>query len=74
MRKLLLYILSSPLFVIGLLFDLIKFPVVVVIFLPFSIFMWVLDLLRGGVILTPFEFCCDVATMGIQMWWEVVNG
>lgn len=74
MRKLLLYILSSPLFVIGLLLDLIKLPIIIVIFLPFLTYARIIGLLRGdAIIIFPLEFCLECAVICIRVWWNVVN-
>ena len=74
MRKLLLYVLSSPLLIIGILFDLVKLPIILFILLPLLVYIWILDLLRGDVVVTPLEFCGETLIIGVEVWWEVING
>jgi len=46
-RSILLLIISSPLLVIFIVFDIIKLPVVIFLFLPISLFLWIINMVKG---------------------------
>jgi len=73
MKKILKYILSLPILAVCVVFDIIKLPIILVLFLPVSVFLFVIDWLRSDVVVTPISFCWESATVGIQIWLELVE-
>ena len=71
-RKMALYILSSPILVFGLLFDIIKLPFVILFFAPLWGFLDLLDVCRGDKSTILPDLAC-LSCMGISIWMDTVG-
>lgn len=74
MKRVLLWIIASPLLVVFVLFDVVKIPVVIGIFLPLAVFFRAIDWCKGAADPMPVgEFLADVSTLGLQMCAELLK-
>lgn len=76
MRNILLLIISSPLLILFVIFDIIKLPVVIFLFLPLSIFMWIINIVKGCASFRDdvLDIMWAITTIGIDLYlMEVWN-
>jgi hypothetical protein len=73
MKRAVILLLSSPFLIIGITFDLVKIPVVVIIS-PIWFTLWLIELLKGEEKWKDLtRELLSVLFMGFCMWLELVN-
>ncbi|OGU58293.1 MAG: hypothetical protein A2V66_03640 [Ignavibacteria bacterium RBG_13_36_8] len=75
-RKFLLFLISSPLLIIFLIFDIIKIPIILGLFLPIACFLWIIDLLKGRANFKEdvIGFLIFSSGIGIHIYMDIIRG
>jgi hypothetical protein len=72
-KKIILFAITSPLLVIMILFDIIKFPVLILLMYPIFLFLDFTVWLKGkDDIYASWDLLKDGLFMGVSMWKELV--
>lgn len=73
-KRVLLYIITSPFLVFFVLYDIIKFPIIVFMIMPLMVISHVIDYLKDNASnLDEFNDLTDILTMGYQTWRGMVE-
>ena len=75
MKKALRFILLSPIFAVMVLFDIVKFPLILLGYLPIAVLLWLSAKLSGNEGFPMREFISDFFLMGckvcVTIWEEM---
>lgn len=74
MRNAVLFMVTLPFLVLLLAWDLVKLPIVLVIFLPMSLFMWLVEFIQGDSNFKDYTigFLVEVSIIGVLVYLDFV--